>query len=576
MHAQTFEPVSFSQRSSGVASWGADQVVVFGTGLTWLDRSGKIQDQKRIIEGIPSSDFKDAVSDGQGGLWLMTNNTVSRLSNDKQATVIIDEETSAGKELQELHMSAFTGEVYCLGKNEVFKLNDDNSFTTLFESEESKYFKHFSVAKDGSIYISSYKEIYTLKPGGQLIPTALDKKNYNFQSVHCTTDDRVIILDYRDIYEFKDGGLVDFIKGSQISRGLKLYTGSFKSSNDFWLYANEGNAFHNDNGQWVNYIPPEGLKTGNFGEHMHETSDGHIWMTLRGHTILHFDGQKWNEVNLDKEQTIIKILRAQLVDSTTLVSGESKTNVPYTFKGGELAHFTKLPSRRFNGIQQVGNAIYYSDENGLYKKSSGKESRLVEGKINGFVVYKDEIIYSLDDKIWSLKNGQITEFKDNVHFLGWEKLGSIKFVLSPDNKVIAKASKRGQILATYDGQTWGKLIRSGDYGFGQIKHLENSSHDLYVSNDKEDVFLYDNGEFRKIYNNEEDVRYSSARLIPSSDNTIWFIRKGDIIVFKEGNIVAEFSMPTSNKMGGINAIVPVSEKTYNIFGSSEIVKCTLP
>jgi len=165
--SQNFEPVSFTQRSSGIATWNSEQVVVFGTGLAWIDINGKTLDQKRIIEGLPSSDFIDAVSDGEGGLWLMTKKTVSRLSQDKKGSVIIDDTGFPKLEFSELHRTK-SGDVYCLGKDHVFKVNGDNTYKSIYESEKAMYFKNMTVRDDGTIFITSYKNVHVLKPNGDL------------------------------------------------------------------------------------------------------------------------------------------------------------------------------------------------------------------------------------------------------------------------------------------------------------------------------------------------------------------------------------------------------------------------
>ena len=573
-YSQTFEPVSFTQRSTGVASWGSDQMVVFGTGLFWIDNRGKTLDQQRIIDGLPSSDFIDAVSDGAGGLWLMTKTSVARLTKDKNSQLVISDSEFPKIQFSELFKTK-SGEVYGLAKNYVFKLNKDNTFRKLYHAEKSSYFKNMAVSNDGTIYITDYKNVHVLNIGGEMNTTEF-KTNYNFNDIFYTTDNKVIVLEYRGLYEFKNGELVDFLKDYQLTSGLKLYTGIFNSSTDYWLYSKDGNAFHNDNGNWINYTPPAGLKTGNLGEHMHKSDNGDIWMTLRGQTILHYDRQKWNKINLDKTQSILKIDKVKLIDGSTLVTSESETKKPYTFKNGELVPYSGLPARNLSKIQKVGEKVYYSDENALYSSVNSKETKLIDGKNINFVVFKDMILYQKNKVLHILRNGQHTELKDNIHFLGWEDLAQLSFALTADGKLLVFSSRQPRVVSVYDGDQWRKIIKSDQYGLGNLKGIAGKDSNVYLFNNSEDIYHYSEGTLSRIFKSDKNSSYSSAKMLPSMDSTVWFVSGTDLKVLKDGKVVSELSLPTAQKMGYIRTIVPVSDKVYNIYAANEIIRCTLP
>jgi len=308
---------------------------------------------------------------------------------------------------------------------------------------------------------------------------------------------------------------------------------------------------------------------------MHKSDNGDIWMTLKGQMILRFDGNKWTEINIDKSQTTIKIDNVKLLDNATLITAESKTKKPYTFVNGELVPFDGLPSRQLFRSQRVGEVTYYSDENGLYSFANNSEKKLIDGRNINFAVFNGVIYYQMNKRLWSYDNGVKKEFTDNVHYLGWADLNNLKFSVTHDNKLII-LSNRSRILSIYDGVEWKKIIKTDQFDLGSLKDMVTTDTGTYLFNKQEDIYLYSEGELKRIYKSKNDVTYSSARMIPSCDNMVWLSRKKELIGLKNGKVFAEFELPTAQKMGHIKAVIPVSENVYHIYGANEVIQCTLP
>ena len=160
--------------------------------------------------------------------------------------------------------------------------------------------------------------------------------------------------------------------------------------------------------------------------------------------------------------------------------------------------------------------------------------------------------------------------------MGWEDLAQLSFALTADGKLLVFSSRQPRVVSVYDGDQWRKIIKSDQYGLGNLKGIAGKDSNVYLFNNSEDIYHYSEGTLSRIFKSDKNSSYSSAKMLPSMDSTVWFVSGTDLKVLKDGKVVSELSLPTAQKMGYIRTIVPVSDKVYNIYAANEIIQCTLP
>ncbi len=572
LKAQKFESIDYTQWSGGVMQWNDRQMLVYGTGLTWIDMEGNILHQMRLLEGISSSTVIDALPDGQGGAWILTNNSLARISSNKEITPILDRNAYPKLDTKELGTDK-KGNIYCLTKTRVFRVFINNSYELipLNESDENYYFKHFDIADDGSILISSYGKVYLIEKG--IIKEYSLEKKTNIQDVACV-DGHKIIVDYRDIYELKGGELITFIKGRQIANGIKFYTSHFKSINDFWLYSNGGNAFHNDQGNWVNYIPPENLKTGNFGEHLYRCANNDIWMTLKGQVILRFNGNQWSKINLDKKLKI-PAYRNAFQAGDKILTQEKSIEGYMAVANGEVFK-SNLPEKKLVDIKNY-EASYFSDDEGLKRWQSGTESLVhPSNELSSFGKIGEEWVFIDGNKMYTLLDGQTKEVSNNDHYLGWESLQKVKIFDLHTGELAFLNPKRGDILSIYSGNgIWKKLTSVDGHKLGRIRDVFRHDSTSIIVSQKGDFISYDGNKLSFIRKNENKTSHLSYYPIPASDQSVWSYHRNLGLTVYRNNEVNEYPLSMEGvSFAGLRIVLPITDNEYHLIFDSDIIKCS--
>lgn len=572
---QTFEPLTYSQRTKGIVDWNQkDQVVLYGTGLIWMKTDGTILDEQRIIAGLPSSDIIDACLAKDGGLYLLTKKGLGWISSEKQGLTIFTREDFPDADFEEIEIGK-DGTLYCLRKNGIIEVSPDKTFRSVYSSDKrDKYFKHFTFDDRGNFYIASYKEVHKIDAQGNHTNYKFDR-NVNLQDIAYTSDGRIIVLEYRDIYELKDGKLTYFLQGKQLSRGLKFYEFLFDSSNNFWLYTLKGNAFHNDNGTWKNYTPPADLKTGNYGEHLTKSQNGDIWMTLAGQMILRFDGNKWTKYNVDKEKEQIKLARAKMFRGGHYIVKNTESKRWFEFKNAELHALKGMPdpqSAQFEYDQN--NTLYWSKENAIYKLVNGKKTKVLEhNAIKDFAISGNQIIYNSDKKVWISENGKTEELKNNVHYMGWDDISSSKLISTYDDKVIAYS--KSNVFSIYDGQTWKKITSVDGKKIVQILKVIPLENRTIIALKYGRILELKEDKLSFLYEPSPIQKNTSYNFFGCQDNTIWMIDNQKNVVYLSEEKQLNFQIPLDKNSAYIRAIVPVKEGVYDIYFNSTTLRITL-
>lgn len=578
LNAQTFSAVNSTFRTQGMLDWTQGETILYGSGLIFLDDKGEVKDQLRLVEGLESSDFIDGRLAQNGDAYLLSKKELSLLSTDKIASSIfkLDDhvEDTSNDQFIECKIDN-SGNVFILSRYTLFKLALDKTVTILGQpQEENERFKELSLGKNGEVLALSHNKLYRFNEGKNEV--VLLNARLNVQDFFYTSDDQIIILDYRNIFTIKDNELVYFLKGKQLASGIKFYEAIFNSSTDYWLYCNEGNAFHNKDGLWNNYTPPSGLKTGNYGESMYQSRNGDIWMGLAGKTILHYNGSKWSQLDIDIQESIPRIGNARLVGGDQLISHHVDNENHIYFIENEMSEVAGLPDVRCIDLKKQDGVFYYIIKDGLYKVENGMPSSLVQcNDIKSVGVVGDQVFYNHNEKIFQLKNNDPVALENNQHYLGWDRVRA-KFYQTHDQELLAYNTQRAGLLSRFDGKEWHKIISADGKRIGRVKNIIRYKDQTYVINESGGVMSYAGGNLSYIL---EQLDSSNTRLVhsyPAIDQSLW-IKDGDHRVhYFKGEIYKSFKLPINAITPVITAIVPLAEEgKYYIHTTKEVLLCNV-
>ena len=573
---QKFEVLSSSLNIKGMAEDNG-KIVLFGNGLIWINKTGEILEKLQVVDGFSISSLIDVQPDSKGGLWLLTKEGLGRIDASRNFTIIFQTTTFDGVEAKQLKTRP-DGKLLVLLKSKVIEVSQDNQYHVYFEStsRDFDYFQRFDIAPDGSIYIITYQTIYIIDPSknGRLVTP---KERLNFQDIQVTRENTIMVLDYKRLFEIKNDKLISILALSQLSRGAQFYEAIFISVNDYWLYANEGNAFHYEAGKWKNYIPPAGLKTGNFGESILKTADGEIWMNLNHYYTLRFDRQKWHKIDLRDQFSRQELTQPQLLRNGKLVSRDTKTLSPLVYEEDDFKNSPLLPDVKmyYLSVDMTGKYFWFNDE-GIFKQSGTSSVNVVPSKVRAFEVLGNQLLYVKDYVMYKLENGKTDTLNNNVHWLGWaDDLGDVKFYPTYDQQLLITSSRRPGLISRYDGKTFEKTIQIEGKMIGPVESIYTLNDQTYLLTKGGSVAKFDGRSFSWIYRAPtQDAGFYRSSI--SSDYTIWYVTQQDeIIMVSNSGAVTTIKSPVEKGYMSFITAIKKDDKVYDLYFGNQILRLTL-
>lgn len=575
-YSQTFTPVNATFLAKGIADWNDGQVVVYGSGLMFVDSNGEILDQVRILEGLSNVDFIDAQLDSSGNLWIISHSELAVINPQKQATSVLScEEYDCGS-FREIRIGR-NDEVYVLSQKQVIQIdaNRDHSIALAPKDQNTRY-RHMTIAPNGDLWVLGSQEMLLKRSNGEEQEYPFTNR-FNSQKLVATSDGKVLLVDYKNIYEFKDGTFDYFLKGHLLVRGLKIYTAVFNSSNDYWIYANEGNAFHNSNGTWTNYTPPFGLKTGNFGEGMHLAKNGDVWMSLKKQILLRFDGSKWKRIESTEQAPVPQLGNAELLGGKKLIVKRADLKNYATLDASGLKHLPGIPGEGVNDIKMHEGVIYYGTKQGIYRVESGQDRKVVDApNLSKFGVTDKGFIYTDKNFLYEVVNSVSTKLANNEHFMGWENKIYPEIAQLDNGKLAAFSNKRAGLISFYEDGQWRKVIDADGKKIHKITDIIFVNDETFILNEQGSLLSYKDGKLVYLYEAPYQERPGYINLLACPDKSLWIkSSQNDLAVWKD-NIYQALEFPIKKSGNTIRAIVPQDDpNVYHIYTGNEIIECNL-
>lgn len=574
--AQSFEVLTSSLNVRGMAEDNG-KIVLFGNGLIWINKNGEILEKLQVVDGLSISSLVDVEPDGKGGFWLLSNDGLGRIDAARNFTLIFNTTVFGSTDAKQLQTSA-DGKLFVLLKNKIIQVAQDNQYQVYFQSESDdfNYFQRFDIAADGSIYIITYQTICIIDPSknGRLVTP---KERLNFQDIQVTRENTIMVLEYKRLFEIKNDELISVLALSQLSRGAEFYEAIFTSVNDYWLYANEGNAFHYEAGKWKNYIPPAGLKTGNLGESILQTADGEIWMTLNHYYTLRYDLQQWHKIDLSSQFSRQEVITPGVLRNGKLVGRDSKTFFPLVYDGEDFINSPLLPDVKMYYMTYDNTGKYYwFNDDGIFKQSGTSSVNIIPGKVRAFEVQDNQLLYVKDYVMYKYENGKTDTFTNNVHWLGWgDDLGDVKFYPTFNNQLLITSSRRSGLISVYNGKTFEKTIQIEGKMIGGVEQVFTLNEQTFLLTKGGSVARFDGTSFKWIYRTD-NLNTNFYRSFISSDNTIWYVTTTDELkMITSSGEVTTIKSPVEKGYMNFIAAIKKQDKVYDLYFGNQILRLTL-
>jgi hypothetical protein len=312
---------------------------------------------------------------------------------------------------------------------------------------------------------------------------------------------------------------------------------------------------------------------------MIKTTDGEIWMSLRGHEILRFDGAKWHKVIIGNPLGRKSIMRATLLRNGNLISKENETYFPLAYNNSDFEYIDDLPKSKIYHIT-LDNAgkYYWSCDDGVYKQSGKDDIKVVSWqKVRPFEVIGDKILHHEyeSDVILISDNGKTDSITNNDHHLGWEKIYSVNFYPAFDGSLFITASGRRGLITRYDGKNWEKII---EIQGKMIKGVEN-----IISIDDYSILISSNGSIAKYdatgwkwIHERNDTNLKIYRSHVTKNGTAWIAWSDNImtIVSSNGDSI-DVEVPVERAYMSFNAVVWIEEHVYDLYFENAVYRIDL-
>jgi hypothetical protein len=565
---QQFEVINAAIDLRGLAEDGK-QIVIYGNGLTWINEAGEQQGSLNLIKGMSLTRIVDVQSDGAGGLWVLTLGALGHVNPDKTSVRVFEtkEFEAEGKQLKVMR----DGTLFVLMRNKIIRVNRDLSYDLYYAATDKNvvYFDVFDVNEDRQVYMGSNKGIFILDKEKNLNVVSPSRK-LNLQQVNITKDNRIFVLDYNRLFELVENELRIVLDYSQLSPGAKFYTGVFNTGSDYWLYSNNGNVFHYDNGSWFNFIPPSGMKTGNFGECMIQTQAGHTWLSLGSFPyLLRYDGTKWEKLLVEGNELKTGITQSQWIQGDQLYALEPVTFFPLKWNGSVFEPIARLPKvKMYNVAMDSKGQYYWGAEGGIFTNSGNEVIKLVDHKDpRSFEILGDELFFVDDEKLCKLKNGQQEYIDPIIHHLGWEPLHiySVKIYHTGDQQLFFTNGARPGLISTYADGAWGKIIEIEGKRIGGIDNIMTYGDQTFIVTITGSVAVYANKTFHWLYYQTEPQN-NVHRSFLTPDGNVWYVTSDkELKRINHLGLVNKVVVPYDSPNYALKAVLKYKDEVYDLY-----------
>lgn len=570
---QRFGTVGVSSDIRGITPFD-DGIIYFGQGLTQVDALGNLIFQKNILEDVKSSEIVDVEPDGSGGLWILTRMEVLRMLPDRTTKKVLDF-SSENVETKDLFAVNDEG-VYVLLRDRILKINRDNSHELMYqEPDRSKaYYNQMCVDKDHNLYLMSYTYVRAISNKKEIKEYALPARG-NLQTLWCTEDGKLLILDYSAMYTLKDDGMQLLYRSDDISRGLNFFDLKGLNSNKYWIYATGGNVFQFDHGVWTNFTPPKGLNTGNLGEGMAITQNGHVWMSLRNWPyFLRYDGRKWHRIELKKESNVeYQVSHCYYLDDNTYVCRNSGKEGYVCFDGKEFKPIlTNIKGNSYFLKKANNGKYYYASADGIFATDMKTSQKVVDQKNpQEFGIFQEELFYMANEKLIRLARGTSDTLENNIHFLGHDDIGGLRFFQLFNGDLAVNTPRRSGLISIYNGKSWQKVISIEGKQIYDVLTLLTYKNKSYIITKNGSVAVMDNTGTKWLYYNHSGPSYDQRiyNAFITADEKVWYLDGKKLNKIDQKGIQS-FDFPYDAMMG-IGGVVLAGDKLYHIFSGKNVI-----
>ncbi len=566
IHAQEFKAINAKQDIRGICDLG-DEILFYGAGLIWTDQEGNSIKQEGIIKGLTASTIIDVVKDQKNQVWLLTSRGLAILQQDGTAKEIIPYEEN--KSFEDVHLDE-DGIIWCLSRGAIYRVKDDLTYEVYYQGEVLNYGKRIITDRSNHVYLYDYNHVYILDQNKN-VTTLTPEGKCSFQDFGLLDDGRVAVLEYRRMFIIENKELVLALRGNDLVSGLKFFEGVWKSENEFWLLTTGGNIFHNNKGNWTNYVPPEYFKTGNYREAMIQTANGNIWMAVAQNPPMYFDGVNWTAKEVAPKKENPNYYQSINVGESQYIQ-ESKEHNLYKWSGSGFESVSGFPKDRlWSMTKDASSQIYYTTEKGLFK--SGTNQKIMEGEVKKVACLQNELLVQRGDQLVSIKNGKETILDQNEHFLGWKEYGQVKLCNTNNGHLLVTGSRRRGLISEYDGQNWKKIISIEGRRIGEIKNMLTGPTSTFIVTAENGIAEYKDGVIKWIDLGQQEAYINTACI--ASDGSLWTIGRGTKMMYINGDKVIPFESPIDRSGYSFRGAFYVSEGVYHLCLGSNIVECKI-
>ena len=576
LHGQTFESVSADINIRGIAE-DQDQLVLYGNGLTWINSMGDVRETIPLIDGMAISDIIDVASDKQGGLWVLTSNTLGYLTIDRKIKIVFTTSSFGNIDATKLKRLP-DGTLLVLLKDKIIEVKSDFTYSVKYQSTDPKigHFKMFDVDSKGNIYIGSFTKVYTLDTAQQLKIIELPRSS-SLQRIQVTDEQRVLVLENNQLFELSNDQLVTVLAPQQLGTGVHVYEGEFKSINDYWLYSDGGNTFHYKNGIRNNYTSAVVLKTGNFGEGMYRSAKGEIWMTMSPNMIFLFDGSQWAPIDVNSQEPQVRPYYINLLPDGDIIAGEKGTSFALIYTGSAFKTIDGFPLEQISHFKKdlQGN-WYWSTKNGIFTWQEGKIKEVVSlTESVPFEFIEDQLLYGHENQLKLLKDGTTLIIDDNIHHLGWQEIYGLKLFRMFDGKICAVSTTHQGVIGIYDGTTWEKIISIEGKKIGAVFNMHTWGDKTYIITHPGSVALYDSSGWHWLYQVPVSDK-KSHRSYLTTDDYVWYVKDEQTLMrFGPDKSVRSVVIPVKAANYNLQGLINTAPNVYTLYLEQNVLKMDL-
>lgn len=575
---QTYEVIESKLHFYGLAEQG-DEMVLYGSSLTWMKDDGTITHRDILLEGLPKGRIVEVMSDEKGGLFVLMANGLGYIDAEKNKKIIFNNKDFSGFQFNAMSFDK-NNNLFCITNQSIIKVEPDHSFQRIYHSEKSKYFKKIAIHPNGDLYLADFNNIMILHKDNQLSKIEIVPRE-SVQRLQVTQTGRVLILGYRNIYECVDEEVVKLISASQINRRAKFYDGVFIEANDFWIFANNGNILRNNRGSWKNYVPPKEYDTGNMKADMFLRSNGDLWISLTNNFLMRFDGETWHEIDITNEQQK-KRMSSVVHEGGRIIGRQRRPYLLALYNEGKFEPITMESDRVLSSPKvNADDEIHWCTEKGIFKWVNNSATKVVSGEgIKDYNFIDDRILFHRNQTLYVWQNGSVEEYEEGKSCLGWDPVRSVKIYQTWKKDLAFVVGSRNAQVCLFDGKDWSRITSIEGKSLQGVHSIQTHKDKTYLISKYGSIALYDVEGWQWLRyeapppSGTYGEKIRGATLI--NDGSLWIMDRDQNFTVVIDNKVVQFDGPILGKQMHLGGVIHQHDQVYDLITGGSTIRCTLP